>query len=221
MHRAAESPIRNGRVDLQLLRSQIPLPDTADELCAVAAALSASQDDILLGRLTTETNLKRLNSQGRLAEYRIIHFATHGVLEGEVEGAEEPVLILTPPERQSDENDGYLSASEIAAFKLDADWVIMSACNTGHLGSERRSQLSVLARAFISAGARALLVSHWAVASKATVKLVTTAVDAITRDASIGRAEALRRSMLAMIDKGAPYEASVLGTVRCGWRSWG
>jgi CHAT domain-containing protein len=67
--------------------------------------------------------------------------------------------------------------------------------------------LSGLARAFIYAQARALLVSHWEVYSDATVKLITGAVGQMTRDPKVGRAEALRRSMLALIDKGAPHEA--------------
>jgi CHAT domain-containing protein len=64
-----------------------------------------------------------------------------------------------------------------------------------------------LARAFIYAGARALLVSHWAVSSEATVSLISSAVGSITRDKKLGRAEALRRAMLAMIEKGKPHEA--------------
>jgi CHAT domain-containing protein len=64
-----------------------------------------------------------------------------------------------------------------------------------------------LARAFIYAQARALLVSHWEVYSDATVKLVTGALREITRDPEVGLAEALRRSMLSLIDKGAPQEA--------------
>jgi CHAT domain-containing protein len=116
-------------------------------------------------------------------------------------------LILTPPEQQTELDDGYLSASEVAALKLDADWVILSACNTAAGGAHGAEALSGLARAFIYAGARALLVSHWAVDSAATVMLITSAVGSITRDPKIGRAEALRGAMLAMIDKGEPEQA--------------
>jgi len=114
---------------------------------------------------------------------------------------------LTPPKEQSDNDDGYLSASEVAALKLDADWVILSACNTAAGGAQGAEALLGLARTFIYAGARALLVSHWSVDSAATVKLITSAVGAITRDAKLGRAEALRHAMLALIDKGEPKEA--------------
>jgi CHAT domain len=103
--------------------------------------------------------------------------------------------------------DGYLSASEIAALKLDADWVILSACNTAAGGAQGAEALSGLARAFFYAGARALLVSHWSVDSVATTKLISSAVGATARDKTLGRAEALRRAMVAMIDNGEAREA--------------
>ena len=83
----------------------------------------------------------------------------------------------------------------------------MSACNTAAGGADNAEALSGLARAFFYAGARALLVSHWAVNSDATVKLITQALATMAADATAGRSEALRRSMLALIEKGAPHEA--------------
>jgi CHAT domain-containing protein/tetratricopeptide (TPR) repeat protein len=198
---------RSGHADLAHLRVQVPLPDTADELCAVAKELNVAADDILLGAKATEETVKRLSAEGRLARYHVVHFATHGTLAGEISGTNEPGLILTPPKEQSDIDDGYLSASEVAALKLDADWVILSACNTAAGGAKGANALSGLARAFFYAGARALLVSHWAVDSAATVKLITGAVAATTRDQTLGRAEALRGAMLAMIDKGEARQA--------------
>jgi CHAT domain-containing protein len=111
---------------------------------------------------------------------------------------------LTPPDRASGDDDGLLTASEVGQLKLDADWVVLSACNTaaGANNVAGAEALSGLARAFFYAGARALLVSHWAVDSEATVDLITKAFDEIKRDASVGRAEALRRSMLALIARG-------------------
>ena len=122
-------------------------------------------------------------------------------MAGDISGTSEPGLILTPPKEQTELDDGYLSASEVAALKLDADWVILSACNTAAGGAQGAEALSGLARAFIYAGARALLVSHWAVSSEATVSLITHAVSAISHDKKLGRAEALRH-VLAMIDRG-------------------
>jgi hypothetical protein len=72
--------------------------------------------------------------------------------------------------------------------------VILSACNTAAGGAKGAEALSGLARAFFYAGARALLVSHWAVESAATVKLITGAIGATTRDSTLGRAEAPRHA---------------------------
>ncbi len=200
---------RGGVIDLTHLKAQSPLPETADELCAVALDLKADVGEMRLGARATEREVKALSASGKLAQYRILHFATHGALAGQLSGATEPGLILTPPDQATEEDDGYLTASEIAGLKLDADWVILSACNTaGGVGGERGAEaLSGFARAFFYAGARALLVSHWEVDSNATVKIISKAVSAVSLDKTVGRAEALRRSMLAMIDQGTEAEA--------------
>ena len=164
---------RGGLADGGLLRKAPPLPETADELCAVAADLGAAPGEVYLGARATEAQVKRLSQTGELAQFRIVHFATHGALAGQVRGAAEPGLLLTPPETPTEEDDGYLTASEIAGLKLDADWAILSACNTAAGGAQGAEALSGLARAFIYAQARALLVSHWEVNSAATVKLIT------------------------------------------------
>ena len=199
---------RGGLADLAHLKALAPLPETTGELCDVAHDVKADvARDIRLGSRATEREVKRLSASGELAQYRMLHFATHGALAGELDGTHEPGLVLTPPETASEEDDGYLSASEIAALKLDADWVVLSACNTAAGAARNAEALSGLGRAFIYAGARSLLVSHWAVDSEATVKLITGAVREMSRDAKVGRAEALRRSMLALIDKGTPEQA--------------
>ncbi len=198
---------RGGLADVEFLRSQDPLPETAKELCAVARDVQADPGEIRLGERATEREVKRLSETGQLAQYRIVHFATHGALAGQVQGNAEPGLLLTPPATATEEDDGYLTASEIAGLKLDADWVILSACNTAAGGAQGAEALSGLARAFIYAQARALLVSHWEVDSVATVKLITGAMGRLAANKSMGRAEALRQSMLALIDKGEPSEA--------------
>ncbi len=198
--------LRGGMANIAQIRAQVPLPETVDELCSVARDLSVSGDAIRLGARATETEIKQLSQSGELAKYRIVHFATHGALAGQVSGDSEPGLLLTPPEKATETDDGYLSASEIAGLKLDADWVILSACNTAAGGAEGAEALSGLARAFFYAGDRALLVSHWAVDSNATVKLITGAISRMAADNGVGRAEAMRQSMLALIDKGEPDE---------------
>jgi len=183
------------------VKVQLPLPETAEELCAVADYLRAETGDIRLGAQATESEVKRLSDSGELLQYRMLHFATHGAMAGQINGTFEPGLILTPPETASEADDGYLTASEVERLKLDADWVILSACNTAAGNEPNAEALSGLADAFIYAGARALLVSHWAVASDATVTLIMKAVGE-TRAGEVGRAEALRRSMLGLIDQG-------------------
>ena len=173
----------------------------------MARDLGVPDSDIWLGARANEREIKRLSERGELAAYRIVHFATHGALAGELKAGAEPGLILTPPGEATEEDDGYLSASEIAGLKLDADWVILSACNTAAGGTEGAEALSGMARAFFYAGSRALLVSHWAVDSDATVKLITKTLSTMAADKTIGRSEALRRSMVGLIENGTLNEA--------------
>ena len=112
---------RGGLTAVAEIRALIPLPETADELCAVADDLGVPRSDVWLGARATEQEIKRSSASGELATYRIVHFATHGALAGELASGSEPGLILTPPRDASANDDGYLSASEIAGLKLDAD----------------------------------------------------------------------------------------------------
>jgi CHAT domain-containing protein/tetratricopeptide (TPR) repeat protein len=200
---------RGGLANVDEVRAQYPLPETADELCAVAQSAGAGQEAVYLGEKASEKAIKALSANGDLVNVRVVHFATHGLLASETEifaaSRAEPALILSPPAQATEEDDGLLTASEITQLKLDADWVVLSACNTAAGGSAKpgAEALSGLARAFFYAGARAMLVSHWAVNSEATVKLITKTFDEIKVDPKIGRAEALRRSMLALVATGS------------------
>jgi CHAT domain-containing protein len=125
-----------------------------------------------------------------------------------VKGLGEPSLALTIPNVPSDLDDGLLTASEVAQLKLNADWVVLSACNTAAGDKPGAEALSGLARAFFYAGAHALLVSHWAVYSDAATRLTTTTFGMLQSDPNVGRAEALRRAMLAyMNDSTDPLNA--------------
>jgi CHAT domain-containing protein len=129
-----------------------------------------------------------------------------------VKGSAEPGLILTPPAAEDATgagrggDDGFLTASEIATLKLDADWVVLSACNTAGGSSGSAEALSGMARAFFYAGARALIVSHWAVDSHAAVKLTTRAFEVLKARPKTGRAEALRLAMRDLVERGKPGE---------------
>jgi CHAT domain-containing protein/Flp pilus assembly protein TadD len=180
------------------------LADTADELKNVASALGAGADDIYLREAASESTVKRL----ALSDYRVVYFATHGLVAGEVKGLAEPSLALTFPRQASEADDGLLTASEIAQLKLNADWVVLSACNTVAGDKPGAEALSGLARAFFYAGARALLVSHWSVDSRAATQLTTATFDLLRADPKLGRAEALRHAMLAYLaDTSIPRNA--------------
>jgi len=188
---------RGAGVDRDKLAQALPrLEDTADELRAVASKLGVPQSDIKLREQASETTVKR----AQLSDYRVVYFATHGLIAGDVKGLAEPSLALTLPKQPTDDDDGLLTASEVAELKLNADWVVLSACNTIAGDKPGAEALSGLARAFFYAGARALLVSHWAVDSAAATRLTTSTFDLLQSNPVLGRAEALRQAMLAMID---------------------
>jgi CHAT domain-containing protein len=190
----------NGQADVRAVRELAPLPDTAEEVRTIGKVLGATPDSIYLREAASESHVKAT----ALNQYRVIHFATHGLVAGDLSGLTEPALVLTPPAVPSDVDDGLLTASEIAALSLNADWVVLSACNTAAGSGEGAEALSGLARAFFYAGARALLVSHWAVYSEAAAELTTKTFAALAANPRMGRAEAFRGAMLQLIAKGEP-----------------
>ena len=215
---------RGGIADIESIRRQTPLPETADELCAVAELLKSGQKSVKLGAQATEITIKQMSETGELRDAKVLHFATHGLLSGEtqslIQGEAEPSLILTPPDHATPQNDGLLTASEISQLKLDADWVILSACNTAAGEKPGSEALSGLAKAFFYAGARSLLVSHWYVNSDATVKLVTRSFNELAERPKLGQAGALREAMRSLIQSNnyshpefwAPFVMVGLGT---------
>jgi CHAT domain-containing protein len=199
--RSLTSFYRGTQVDVADIGEYLPqLPGTRLEVQQIADDLKANPTDIKLGMTATETAVK----QAKLDQYRIIYFATHGLVAGDLEtfakDKAEPALALSIPEKPNDLDDGLLTASEIAQLKLDADWAVLSACNTAAEDKPGAEALSGLARAFFYAGARSLIVSHWAVSDEATARLMIGTFRASARDPKLSHAEALRQSMLAMID---------------------
>lgn len=183
--------------DVGAIRQLDPLPDTAVELKTIAKALKANESAIFMQSKATETNVKRVD----LTKARVLAFSTHGAMAGELKGYAEPGLILTPPKDGTELDDGYLSASEIAQLKLNADWVLLSACNTAAAdGKPGAEGLSGLAKAFFYAGARSLLVSHWPVDSDATRQLVTNLFSNYTSKPGSGKAEALNQAALGLMN---------------------
>jgi CHAT domain-containing protein len=135
------------------------------------------------------------------------------MLPGELHCQAQPGLVLSPPTSpaQSTANDGLLTASEIAGLKINANLVVLSACNTGAGGGKSfgGGALQGLADAFFSAGAHAVLASHWEVPSAATMSLMTGTFANMAKDPRHDAAEALRQAQLALIAQGAtshPFE---------------
>jgi len=172
------------------------LPETADELYSIAHSLNASSSNVYLQEKATENRVKTMD----LTPYRTIAFATHGLMAGEFTGFSEPALVLTPPQKGTEKDDGILTASEIAQLDLNADWVLLSACNTAAGDSPNAEGLTGLAKAFFYAGTRTLLVSHWSVFSNASTALTTQLFKQLKNNPSIGKSEALRRSMLTLMN---------------------
>ena len=179
--------------------SMLPrLPDTLDEVRSIAIALNADlTKDVFTGRKASEGAVKSTD----LSAYKVVTFATHGLVPGELNGLHQPALALTAPAIAGDRiNDGLLTMGEILGLRLDADWVVLSACNTGAGNGAGAEAFSGLGRAFFYAGTRALLLSNWPVETSSARLLTTDIFKRQSDDPSITRAQALRRSMLALID---------------------
>jgi CHAT domain-containing protein len=196
----ASACLDGGPVAAGTLLALPPLPDTAGEVNAVAHALGAGADSVLLGAQASEAALHARN----LSDYNVIYFATHGLLPGELHCQSEPAIALSPPAHAtSTDTDGMLTAGEVANLDLNADLVVLSACNTaaGGNGKSGGAALEGLADAFFDAGARAVLASHWQVPSASTVSLMTDMFARYGEHRGQGLAEALRQAQLALIAK--------------------
>jgi CHAT domain-containing protein len=173
------------------------LPDTAEELRSIALALHADPGKVLnLGKDANESKVKTTDLSG----FKVLAFATHGLVPGELNGLTQPALALSAPAVSGGEGDGLLTMEEILALKLDADWVVLSACNTGSGAGAGAEAASGLGRAFFYAGTRALLVTNWSVHSQSARELVTDLFRRQAADKSLTRGEALRQAMIATLD---------------------
>ncbi|MCL4673284.1 MAG: CHAT domain-containing protein [Sphingomonadaceae bacterium] len=170
-----------------------PLPRARTELEGIAAALGEADPLILTDAAASEASIAALGGR----RYGVIAFATHGLVGGELPGLDEPALLLAQVDPARPDGDGLLTASEIAMLRLDADWVILSACETAAGEDAMAPAYSGLARAFAQAGARGLMLSHWRVRDDAAAQLTVATVRGATE--GLPRAEALRRAQLALI----------------------
>ncbi|WP_295958674.1 CHAT domain-containing protein [Rhodoferax sp.] len=172
-----------------------PLPDTRTELLALASALGANaQTDLVLGAQAT----RRAVLDANLLDRRVVAFATHGLLPGELPGISKPSLAMaaTADERESP----LLELDDVLGLRLNAQWVLLSACNTA-AGEQGGAAMSGLVRGFFFAGARSVLATHWAVESSSAAAL-TSATFGTQAKGTATRGESLRQAQLAMADGG-------------------
>jgi CHAT domain-containing protein len=119
------------------------------------------------GADVTEYKIKQLSKNGFLDDYKVLHFATHGLVVPEIPELSAIVLSLFRNEKNNE--DGYLNMKEIAMLEIKADFVNLSACETG-LGKIYGGEGVVgLTQSFLIAGANGLSVSLWQVADESTM----------------------------------------------------
>jgi len=175
------------------------LPDTSEEIRSIARALGSNPEkDAFMGREASESRIKRMV----LSDRKVVAFATHALVPGDLDGLIQPAIALSSPAVTGEEGeDGLLKMGEIMRLNLDADWVVLSACNTAAADGKGVEAVSGLGRAFFYAGSRALLASMWPVETSSARKLTTGLFRFQHEDPTLSRARALRKSMLNLLDE--------------------
>lgn len=182
-----------------LAASLPPLPEARTEAQAMAKALRASvETDVLTGLAATRRSVIERSASGDLARRSVVLFATHGVAPDQVPGLDQPALVMAHD--PADPEGILLTLDDVLSLRLNADWVILSACNTASADRDGGDALSGLSRGFFFAGARGMLVTHWEVESESAAEISTRTVAAYAASSSIGRAQALQQASLALIE---------------------
>lgn len=180
-----------------------PLPDTRDEILAIATALGAdARRDAFFGAQASRQAVEQADLRNR----RIVAFATHGLVAGDLPGLDQPALALALPPG-GDIDGGLLKLEHILRLSLNADLVVLSACNTAAADGSGAEAVSGLGRGFFYAGARAVLATHWPVETVSARELVTRLFQRYARTPGVTRAAALRQAMLDLIDGGVSRDA--------------
>ena len=182
------------------------LPDTSLEIEEIAKVVGAQPNDIFLHK---QASVKQVTSMD-LSDRKVIMFSTHGLVPGELNGLTQPALAMSSPEVTGDQDDGLLTMDKVIALKLDADWVVLSACNTAAGEGAGSEAVSGLGRAFFFAGAKALLVSNWPVDSVASRTMMTDLFKNQQKAQGTSKGELLRQAMLNQIDQGGMKEGATM-----------
>jgi CHAT domain-containing protein len=168
------------------------LPFSRREAAAVTALAPAGQAlsalDFAASRATATSD--------RLRDYRIVHFASHGLLD--LENPELSGIVLSLVDEEGRPQDGFLRLAEVYGLRLRADLVVLSGCQTG-LGRQFRGEgLVGLSRGFLNAGAARVVASLWKVDDRATAELMRRFYRAVLGAPALPPAAALREAQLAM-----------------------
>ncbi len=179
-----------------------PLPETLDEVRAIATALGAPDQALVHGAQASRSRVL----QQDLSDYRVITFATHGLLPGEAPGVLKAGLAMAYEGRGL--ADSLLTIDDIVGLRLNADWVVLSACNTGYASGQAGDTMSALSRGFFAAGARTVLATHWAVESESAKQLVVATFKAFEQQPTLSKGQALAAAQREMMrgQYGALYQ---------------
>jgi CHAT domain-containing protein len=172
------------------------LPGAEKELDKVRSILKADQNNQLVGPMFTPANVVKAS----LDHISILHFAAHAVLPSELSCLTEPVIVTSASPDPADPDGPLLTASRLQELKLDADLVILSACNSGGGGGGAGESLSGLARSFFYARARSVVVTHWGVDDQAAALIVALMVNTMKNEPGTNVAGALASAQIAVLD---------------------
>ena len=171
------------------------LPETRDEVNAIARLFKTGAD-LRLGAAATEENFRSLP----LEQYRILHFATHGLMRDDIDGLSQASLVFTPGDAANKSNDGLLTTADVANLNLAARLVVLSACNTANFDPTIfTSRLQGLASAFAAAGAPTTVASLWSVNNQTGMRLMVRFYQKLLGDGAPGVAAALQQAMIEII----------------------
>jgi CHAT domain-containing protein len=200
--RAASTNAADEVVSNAIKYAQIPaLPETRAEVEAIADLLKADRiKDTFFGQAANRESVLQSSQSGQLAQRRVIVFATHGLIPGDLPNLRQPALALAGNSASdTDPLAPLLTLEDVLSLKLNADWVVLSACNTAAAEGRAEEALSGLARGFFYAGSRSLLVTHWSVESESASLLTTGTFAHHMANPGTRRAASLRESMLKVM----------------------
>lgn len=185
-------------VDVVIYENLPPLPETRDEVLELAQVLGADRfNDLILGPQATRESVLSASQSGHLAKRSVVVFATHGLIAGDLPKLTQPALAMASS--GNPEESPLLTLDDVLSLKLNADWVVLSACNTAAADGRAGEALSGLARGFFYAGSRSLLVTHWSVESRSATLLTTETFKAYKANPLLTRADALNKALLSVM----------------------